>query len=205
MRNETTFFTLVNSYHFIPFYVLQMLCDLSLCLLQPINDCAIDFVCSIEKTFMLNTTYSGMYVMQGQLDEGNWSFVSYKWRTTYFSITTLFSCTRQTQASSPTRWFFVCPIQQQQAHLWCVIYKLMWVTLKKKTFYTSKKENFYDLSYIHITMYYKPFIKRLYLTKIGSHTHPHIYKTCHIFLRLLLMMPSYLWSFFTSDWITHCF
>ena len=48
------------------------------------------FVCSIEKTFMLNTTYSGMYVMQGQLDEGNWSFVSYKWRTTYFSITTLF-------------------------------------------------------------------------------------------------------------------
>ena len=163
------------------------------------------FVCSIEKTFMLNTTYSGMYVMQGQLDEGNWSFVSYKWRTTYFSITTLFSCTRQTQASSPTRWFFVCPIQQQQAHLWCVIYKLMWVTLKKKTFYTSKKENFYDLSYIHITMYYKPFIKRLYLTKIGSHTHPHIYKTCHIFLRLLLMMPSYLWSFFTSDWITHCF
>ena len=80
------------------------------------------------------------------------------------------------------RWFFGCPIQQQQAHLWCVIYKLTWVvTLKMKTFYTSKKENFYDLSYIHITMYYKPFIKRLYLTKIGSHTHPHIYKTCHIF------------------------
>ena len=80
------------------------------------------------------------------------------------------------------RWFFVCPIQQQQAHLWCVIYKLTWVvTLKMKTFYTSKKENFYDLSYIHLTMYYKPFIKRLYLTKIGSHTHPHIYKTCHIF------------------------
>ena len=131
-------------------------------LLQPINDRDMDLYVQLRKHLCLIQHTRG-YVTQGQLDEGNWSFVSYKWRTTYFLLPLFFLVLGKHKLPFQ-RWFFVCPIQQQQAHLWCVIYKLMLLTLKKKTFYTSKKENFYDLSYTHITMYYKPFIKRLYLT-----------------------------------------
>ena len=119
-----------------------------------------------EKVFMFNTTYSEICVMWRSLEKiDRLSLINGRRHIFYYHSSTPLLQTQKFSTSNNKPIYgmwFIClcsknPTKTRTEDLFRLVIDLFW-----------------DLSYIGITIYYKPFTHRLYQHQIGSHVHIYI-------------------------------